>query len=105
MLGRALADLALLAGTRDDEGNVGGGLKKILLFPLAVLPKAPAMVSPEDYDGVLFQPERFQFLKHTANLSIHETRRGMICANRLALFQIAHTEVWRMRCICTRRRD
>src|SRR5262249_52566221 len=67
----------------------GGGAVVIGVFaPHAVIAEMPAMVAPDDDDGVLRQFQFIQGIQQLSELRIHITHRGVIAVNERARFFI-----------------
>jgi len=63
-----------------DEGDTSGFFKEQLFLPLAVLAKTPAVVAPEENDGVVAELQAIERVEDFADLGIHEADAGEVGA-------------------------
>ena len=74
----ALAARGLLAGGADDQRRPRGDLKVGVLVPESVLAELPAVVAPEDDDGIVRQAFLLEGVQHEADLRVHVADGGVV---------------------------
>src|SRR6266581_2342594 len=65
-----------------------------MFAPHSVIAEVPAMIAPEDDNGIGRQAEMIQFVQHTANLGIHITDSGVIAMDQCARLLIVERAGW-----------
>ena len=88
-LGERLGFLAAIkAGRTNHERHTHGGLVATVFAPQRVLRKVPAVIAPEDDDGVFREIEPLQLIEHAADLRIGEAHAGVVAAQHLQRHRI-----------------
>jgi len=69
----------------DDQRDAGRLFVVGVLAPDAMIAKVPAMVTPQDDDGVFGEPQSIQLVEHATGLRVHVARRGVIAMDQRPL--------------------
>src|SRR5919109_72381 len=69
----------------DNERHASGFLEQTQLLPQAMLAQVPAVIAPQDDNGVFRQAEPLKGIEQQTHLSIHKRDRRVVAADAVLL--------------------